>query len=223
MGADAKKVTVSGYKYQVGTTNDVYYLTDVTPVNLYQGPEYVLKRVTEDNTFDIFKYLGKETTGVDGNATNYVVDPHTQQKGVKDLTALYTHSYDNTVTLAPGDTRLSAVTKVEETRDGCYKDRISTTDYVFRKLTYARENTIVAGTSKQKYATEADARAVNKTFEYFIRHVDPNNSNSDALIMKYGIVRNHVYQVAISGVSSLGIILIEVRSWIPKEAPDIYL
>lgn len=41
--------------------------------------------------------------------------------------------------------------------------------------------------------------------------------------MKYGIVRNHVYQVAVSGVSSLGIILIEVRSWIPKEAPDIYL
>ena len=64
---------------------------------------------------------------------------------------------------------------------------------------------------------------MNKTFEYFIRHVDPNNSNSDALIMKYGIVRNHVYQVAVSGVSSLGIILIEVRSWIPKEAPDIYL
>ena len=78
--ADAKTVTVRGYKYQVGTTNDVYYLTDVTPVNLYQGPEYVLKRVTEDNTFDIFKYLGKETTGVDGNATNYVVDPNTQQK-----------------------------------------------------------------------------------------------------------------------------------------------
>ena len=83
-GADARKVTVRGYKYQVGTTNDVFYLTDVTPVNLYQGPEYVLKRVTEDNTFDIFKYLGKETTGVDGNATNYVVDPHTQQKGVTD-------------------------------------------------------------------------------------------------------------------------------------------
>ena len=235
-GADARKVTISGYKYQVGTTNDVYYLTNVTPVNLYKGPEYVLKRVTEDNTFDIFKYLGKETTGVDGNATNYVVDPNTQQKGAKDLTALYTPSYDNTVTLAPGDANLSAVTQVEETLDGCYKDRISTTDYVFRKLTYARENTIVMGTSKQKYATgllftgyyvknanEAGARAVNKTFEYFIRHVDPNNSNSDALIMKYGIVRNHVYQVAISGVSSLGIILIEVRSWIPKEAPDIYL
>ena len=235
-GADANTVTVSGYKYQVGTTNDVYYLTDVTPVNLYQGPEYVLKRVTEDNTFDIFKYLGKETTGVDGNATNYVVDPNTQQKGSTDLTTLYASSYNGTVTLAPGDTRLSAVTKLEETLDGCYKDRISTTDYVFRKLTYARENTIVMGTSKQKYATgllftgyyvknanEADARAVNKTFEYFIRHVDPNNSNSDALIMKYGIVRNHVYQVAVSGVSSLGIILIEVRSWIPKEAPDIYL
>lgn len=89
----------------------------------------------------------------------------------------------------------------------------------------------MVGADKEKYVTgllftgyyhkAGEPQAVRKTYVYYIRHNDPNNSNSDALAMKYGVVRNHVYQVRIKGVNSLGLIMLQVRDWIPLVAPEI--
>ena len=56
-----------------------------------------------------------------------------------------------------------------------------------------------------------------------MRHADPNNSNSNSLAMKYGIVRNNVYRVSIERVTSLGVIMIEAQDWITVELPDIQM
>lgn len=125
---------------------------------------------------------------------------------------------------------LNKITQITNGVPNCYTD--ATDRLTYKRLVYAKENTITIGANKKAYVTgllftgyykKAGEAAVQKTYEYFIRHTDPYNSNSDALAMKYGIVRNHVYQVRINSVSSMGLILIQVRDWIPIVAPDIDL
>ena len=41
--------------------------------------------------------------------------------------------------------------------------------------------------------------------------------------MKYGIVRNNVYRVYVNSVTSLGLILIEVKDWISITLPEIQM
>lgn len=227
--------TLEAYKYTIGTAPnaDYFYLTGVTPINLLNSSEYVLKRVTEDKTFNTIQYLGKELLSSDGNAANYVVDPYMQHKSqTSNAVALsYTNSYeDMKAQFAACNSGDNQVTEIVNTAPNCYTD--ATDGLTYKKLVYAKENTITQGTNKEAYVTgllftgyykKSGEAAVQKTYEYFIRHTDPYNSNSDALAMKYGIVRNHVYQVRINGISSLGLILIQVRDWIPIVAPDIDL
>lgn len=227
--------TIEGYKYTIGTepNADYFYLTGVTPINLLSSNEYVLKRVTEDNTFNSIQYLGKELLSSNGNAANYVVDPYIlQKKASSDAIGLsYTNSYEEMrANFAACNSGLNKITQITDGTTNCYTD--ATDGLTYKKLVYAKENTITAGTNKEAYVTgllfsgyykKAGEAAVQKTYEYFIRHTDPYNSNSDALTMKYGIVRNHVYQVCINSVSSMGLILIQVRDWIPIVAPDIDL
>lgn len=227
--------TLEAYKYTIGTAPnaDYFYLTGVTPINLLNSSEYVLKRVTEDNTFNTIQYLGKELLSSNGNAANYVVDPYMQHKSLSGnaVALTYTNSYNDMVrqfsACNSGDNK---VTEIVNTAPNCYTD--ATDGLTYKKIVYAKENTITQGANKEDYVTgllftgyykKAGETAVPKTYEYFIRHTDPYNSNSDALIMKYGIVRNHVYQVRINGVSSMGLIMIQVRDWIPIVAPDIDL
>lgn len=228
--------TIEGYKYTIGTepNADYFYLTGVTPINLMAGNEYVLKRVTEDNTFNTIQYLGKELLSSNGNAANYVVDPYIHQKSssADALGLSYTNSYEEMMpNFAACNSGLNKITQIVDGATNCYTDAADGLTY--KKLVYAKENTITAGANKEAYVTgllfsgyykkSGEVAAVPKTYEYFIRHTDPYNSNSDALTMKYGIVRNHVYQVRINGVSSMGLILIQVRDWIPIVAPDIDL
>lgn len=230
-------ISIDGYQYTIGNAAnpDYFYLTGVTPINLNQSGEYVLKRVTEDKTFNTINYLGQEQLGADGNASNYVVDPLTLRKGAMAgivTTMRYANSYaDMMANFAACNQGTNKVSQQVADAAGCYTD--ATDHLVYKKLTYAQENTIIAGANKQNYVTgllftgyylkAGETKAVRKTYEYFIRHTDPSNTNSDALAMKYGIVRNHVYQMRINGVSSSGLILIQVRDWIPLVAPDIDL
>ena len=226
--------TIQGYRYAIGTAPiiDYFYLTGVTPINLNTSGEYVLKRVTEDKTFNTTLYLGTEQLGTDGISTNYVIDPNTQCKGT--LTGTKTLRYDNgyanmVANFDACNQGTNQVTQLQTGATDCYTD--ATDHLVYKKLTYAQENTIVVGADKEKYVTgllftgyyhkAGELQAVRKTYVYYIRHNDPNNSNSDALAMKYGVVRNHVYQVRIKGVNSLGLIMLQVRDWIPLVAPEI--
>lgn len=226
---------LEGYKYTIGTepNADYFYLTGVTPINLLNSEEYVLKRVTEDKTFNTIQYLGKELLSSDGNAANYVVDPYILQKSPSSnaLGLSYTNRYEEMKSsFAACNSGLNKITQITNGAPNCYTD--ATDNLTYKRLVYAKENTITIGANKKAYVTgllftgyykKAGEAAVQKTYEYFIRHTDPYNSNSDALAMKYGIVRNHVYQVRINSVSSMGLILIQVRDWIPIVAPDIDL
>ena len=99
--------------------------------------------------------------------------------------------------------------------------------------TYARENTISYNAPKAFYATalrlkgfylkQGTSTYTEKTYTYYIRHADPNNTNAEAVPMKYGIVRNNVYRISINRVNSLGVMVIETKDWITKELPPIYM
>ena len=82
-----------GYEYKVWrasdtntpTSSDRFVLTAVTPFNLYNGDEYLFKRINDGGAI---KYLGDENTG------SYVIDPKTKDKTLVQTSPLY---YDNTL------------------------------------------------------------------------------------------------------------------------------
>lgn len=233
----AGNITKNCFEYVVvddqdKATNDRFYLTSVTPINLGNNTEYMLKRVSTDRTLtNGVTYLGAEQTGADKNASNYVVDPFTSIKtsGTNDLLLSYLNPYAAWIDDFEANNTSYPVSPVADGLEHCYTDN----SLVYRKLCYAQENTIPMGANKQKYVTgliftgyylkEGATQAIEKTYVYFIRHTDPTGSSSDALLMKYGIVRNCLYQVNVSKVTSLGVIVLEVRDWVPIVAPDIDL
>ena len=112
---------------------------------------------------------------------------------------------------------------------------------IYYVLTYARENTIFTGSPKESYATgiridgyygkktgeDAGGNPIyswtSKSYYHYIRHADPHDTNAEAVPMKYGIVRNNVYRVYVNSVTSLGLILIEVKDWISITLPEIQM
>ena len=98
------------------------------------------------------------------------------------------------------------------------------------------ENTQRSDSPKERFATGiiikgyyakkgvgGDYTYAAKNYVYYVRHSDPSNSNSDALVMKYGIVRNNVYRIYINKVSPTGLILIETMNWLNVRADEIYM
>lgn len=235
---------VNAYEYGVeGTTDDLFYLTSVVPVNLYNGNEYLIKRASRDDNPQN-NQLRDYLTGETGN-TNYVLDPLT-------LGTKTTAMYDNPLTdWYSGDnlakikecTNAYPVTLYDETKPTlCYEvtenDEGTSVRRKYQVLAYTKENTILAGTPKEKFVTglvfsgyykrvekEADGTEriiwVPKSYVYYIRHNDPFNTSAEAVPMKYGIVRNHIYRIRIKGVNNLGIIFIEVVDWRLIKAPEI--
>lgn len=235
---------VNAYEYQVeGTTDDLFYLTSVVPVNLYNGNEYLIKRASRDDN-PLNNQQRDYLTGETGN-TNYVLDPLT-------LGTKTTAMYDNPLTdWYMGDnlakikecTSAYPVTKYDETKPTLFyeiteNDNGTSVKQKYQVLAYTKENTILAGMSKEKYVTglvfsgyykrveknAGNAESVTwvpKSYVYYIRHNDPFNTSAEAVPMKYGIVRNHIYRIRLKSVSNLGIIFIEVVDWRLIKAPEI--
>lgn len=216
------------FEYQVlqeGTTNpngDYFYLTSVQPINLWTNKTYLIKRVSDIKWADEnhLIYLGDETTNALGEATRYVVSPDFFQR-TESKKSQFTDSYAEGTASAP--------------KEGTFKDP---DDYNLKYyiLTYARENTISYNAPVASYATALRLKGfykkktgtdtytyTEKTYTYYIRHADPNNTNAEAVPMKYGIVRNNVYRISINRVNSLGVMIIETKDWITKELPPIYM
>lgn len=242
---DASPFTINAYEYPIGdgNNNDRFYLTAVTPVNLYDGDEYLLKRVSYDDnplTNTRLSYLISET----GN-TNYVLDPNTLngKNGTEPPAGMYTNPLAGWfgVDKIADCTEKYPVKKYEEGNNLFYKvtednGNHTGTTVPYWILSYAKENTTLKGTAKDQYVTglvfsgyyakynpEAPESPtwIPKSYVYYIRHNDPTNSTVEALPMKYGIVRNHIYRIRLKSVSNLGLILIQVRDWIPVNAPEI--
>lgn len=243
IGAEGNPV-VNAYEYQVeDAPDDLFYLTSVVPVNLYNGNEYLIKRASRDNNPQS-NQLRDYLTGETGN-TNYVLDPLTL--GTK-TTAMYDnpladwYSVDNLERIKKC-TSAYPVTRYDETKPTlCYEvtdnDNGTSVKRKYQVLAYTKENTILAGSPKEKFVTglvfsgyykrvEKEANDtesvtwVPKAYVYYIRHNDPFNTSAENVPMKYGIVRNHIYRIRLKGVNNLGIIFIEVVDWRLIKAPEI--
>ena len=76
--------TREGYEYSVKDSEDKFVLTDITPFNLYNGDEYLFKRITDKN-YDYTSevpviYLGKERETANPGDLNYVLSPYIGSK-----------------------------------------------------------------------------------------------------------------------------------------------
>ncbi len=221
--ADGSSQSVTGYTYTVKDassyvdTNDRFILTSVTPFNLAESGTRLLKCVSNYYDGTGLNYLGKETTdNITGNASNYVLDPWTTQKG---LTAVSELTYQNPYADAlSGNLTEQAVKATDATNT--YKGN----NYYI--LTYANENTLTPSSLRSLFATgimvkgyygtynatTKTTRYSAKTYYYGIRHADPNNTAGN-VPMKYGIVRNNIYRLYINRITSLGIIMLNVQQW----------
>lgn len=229
---DGSSVTATGYTYNVRSVTDnaengdKFILTSVTSFNLLQSGTRLLKCVSADyDGSSPLSFMGKETKdAATGMATNYVLDPWTTQKQSAAVTGL---SYSNTYDEAQSGTLAEDAVRPVDTS-------ISYDGNNYYILAYAHENTVTPQSRKTLFATgimlsgyygkknaDGSLTYTPKTYYYYIRHADPNNSGSDNIPMKYGIVRNNIYRLHINRVTSMGIILIEVSDWTPIIVPDI--
>lgn len=223
------------YEYQVlqeGTTKtngDLFYLTSVQPINLWKNKTYLIKRVSDIKWADEnhLIYLGNETTNALGEASRYVLSPYFFQRNAANAETFRNNSYTDGTASAPKEGVLI------DPDDAKLPDDEKLKYYI---LTYARENTISYNAPVASYATALRLKGIykkktgtdtytytEKTYTYYIRHADPNNTNAEAVPMKYGIVRNNVYRISINRVNSLGVMIIETKDWITKELPPIYM
>jgi hypothetical protein len=234
-----------GYKYLLGQTeNDGFYVvTKVTPFNLYNEQEYLFKRVVSgwDATNSTVEYLGNETL------TNYVADPKTTAK----TNATPTPSYLSTMAelLSLTDNPYTQVMADVHTTNAITDDA----GFNNIIIAYPRENTLLPTSLLKTYATgiafEAQyysystATPQKKVFYHYLRHQGENTDGSaykaqpltaEALAaddkvcgsspaMNFGIVRNNIYRVEITGFNEVMELKIKVKKWDKFTHEVIYL
>lgn len=215
-----------GYEYTVKKPNgddsaDRFVLTRITPFNLNNGDEYMLKRTNDANP-----YLANETT------SNWVVDPNTSGKNgsahpnylvskLDDVVTTFTNDY--TVTMEEKHTSAWSINERE--------------NFI---VAYTKENTLRsdATTPLYYYATglafegyyyaEGESQGVPRVYYYFIRHQGesndayntwtPENINDakttmcpSTPAMNFGIVRNNIYRISIETITEDA--KIKVKMW----------
>lgn len=216
----------NGYKYNLGLTdNDGFcVITKVIPFNIYNGQEYLFKRVRNNWTDETpaITYLGDEST------TNYVVDPKTANKDnsnteqpvylnpIAEMSSIYTQTMSS---LSDGQTFID---------DNGYNNVI---------IAYPKENTLMPSSYLKKYATgiafeakyyaSASATPVTRFYYHYLRHQgelstgdyqahqwdDLSDTEYCSLPMNYGVVRNNIYRISVK-VNQQGLqFFIKVKKW----------
>ena len=228
------KSEYGGYKYNLGTSdNDGFYVvTSVTPFNLYNENEYLFKRVQNNwSAESVTTYLGDETESVGETAGNYVVDPKTN---LKDNDDSHTLSY-----LSPIAQNMTNAYTVAMNSENISGQRYFIGNYHNIIIAYAKENTLMPSSYLKKYATgiafeakyyaNASATPVTHVFYHYLRHQgekasgsyqakewlglnDTEVSNTN-VSMNYGVVRNNIYRVEISGFTDRMQLKIKVKKW----------
>ena len=251
----------AGYVYRPWKTTDMespssadrFVVTRITPFNLNNGTEYLLKR-----TNDVAKYLASET----GN--NYVIDPTTSTKtetatpstfvnalsGIAALADLSTNAYSHSVA------DMHAQIGTGKTGGFSYSDGGTTAEDII--ICYPMENTLPDESPLYYYATglaiEGDyyignnktdlSKREHRIYFCYIRHQGESAASYDALLpselsnsvktssdkpMNFGIVRNNIYRISIDKVLEKTEeapklkIKIEEEKWRHVEHPSIYI
>lgn len=235
-GATTYDATLGGYKYT--SSSDLYVVTKVTPFNLYNEDENLFKRVRSDWTdTGTTTWLGDETT------SNYVVDPNTANKD-----NIQTFRYLSPIAATLSDDYGQAMNKTFS-NEQLYK--IGNDDNII--IAYPKENTLMPTSHLKKYATGiafhvdyyvgGTGAPQHRVYYHYLRHQgefttgsyqarqwnelsdEESSSSHDPIVpMNYGIVRNNIYRVEISGFTDEGIDLkIKVKKWDKYEHATIYM
>ena len=209
--------TDKGYYYNVMDGTNViggFKLESVTPSKVMTSGEYLIKRVSSDNTLTSITYYGEEEMNSTPKAsTNYVVCPWTKVRTGLTLSnaegpaSLY--NVKNTTSTSTKDPSYILDYVMENTTTDNKED--NSTGLIFKGKYY--ESSEWDATKKQP---KAGATETEKEYTYTLRHSDPSGSGTTADPMHFGVVRNNIYQVKVDGVEgkSKGIKLtIHVRKW----------
>lgn len=227
-----KDYTTPGYVYTATNKTDKFVLTHVTPFNLYNAEEYLLKRTNDTRT----PYLDKETT------TNYVVDPEWGNKTTDEAAdaAYYANPLSALVVdeTSKTDYRQDAMSlhnnaaqKAPFTDDGGHENFI---------LCYPKENTLKAESPLYYYATglciegyyykAGKDEPEHRVYYGYLRHqgenegdgtytivakdgLDKEATGKENVAMNFGVVRNNIYRISIE----------EVKGSTEEEKPSIKL
>lgn len=231
-----------GFEYSVGSTGDKFVVTRVIPFNLYDGTEYLFKRVVDAWPTTATTYFGDETT------TNYVADPSTSTKDNISTMPEYRSPIDADMTTS---TYLQ-VMATARTTDGAHFTDASGYENII--IAYPKENTLMPESQLMKYATglafvggyynngnTGTTPDETRTYYHFLRHQGENSTGvyqakkwseitdvdvcGTAKAMNFGIVRNNIYRVDIEGFTPSGGIMlkIKVKKWDKFEHKPIYL
>ena len=224
--ANDSRYTVPGYEYTVkkpdgSASADRFVLTRITPFNLNNGGEYMLKRTNDDTN----PYLANETT------TNWVVDPNTSGKNGSAHPSYLVSKLNDVVTTFENTFTVTMANLYEKT-DKTGEDTLI--------VAYTKENTLRsdATTPLYYYATglafegyyyaAGETQGVPRVYYYFIRHQGesnaayntwtPDNINDtkttvcpSSTAMNFGIVRNNIYRISIETITEDA--RIKVKMW----------
>ena len=247
----AENPTVKGYQYGV-SGGGKFVITDVVPFNLYNGEEYLFKRVCADWTTltPSVSYLADETT------SNYVVDPKTASKLADNTPDYYVSTLAAAADMSTSVYKQNMATAKANTAQ-TYK--LSSSDNII--IAYPKENTLLPTSPLKKYATGlafigkfyaiGSTTAEDRTYYTYLRHQGEGNESYKAWqwnelgddwtqqkygpapttgsytagpAMNFGIVRNNIYRVSVESITDEGIkLLIKVKHWDRFEHTPIYM
>jgi len=230
-------------------SEDRFVLTSITPFNLNNGSEYLLKHLSDG--------ILKPETGLGATTANYVLDPLTAEKTAESNTAF---SYYNALsgTIANPCTVESLHGQVGEGLTGGFTytegtgaSAVSAEDVI---ICYPKENTLPISAPLNLYATgliiEGDyytnddvSQKQHCVYYTYIRHQGEKTEAYDALIsgelnktnsatdaMNFGIVRNNIYRVYVDKVMKKTVteepkvtLKIKVKKWDKFEHAPIYM
>ncbi|MEH2795158.1 fimbrial protein [Segatella copri] len=204
--------TDKGYYYNVMDGTNVvggFKLESVTPTKVMTKGEYLIKRVSSDNTLASITYYGKEEMDPTTKAsTNYVVCPWTKVRtGLTLSNAEGPISY-NVQKVASSESYILDYVMENTTTNN--KEDYST-GLIFKGKYYESSEW-----DAKNHRPIAGAKGTDKEYTYTLRHSDPSGSGTTADPMHFGVVRNNIYQVKVDGVEgkSKGIKLtIHVIPW----------
>lgn len=239
--------TVQGYEYNV-SDGYKFVITDVVPFNLYDGEEYLFKRVQSNwETGFTTTYLGDETT------SNYVVDPRTASKSTANTPVYYVSSLAADMSASPYKQNMATARA-----NSAQTYPLSGSENII--IAYPKENTLLPTSPLKKYATglafigkyyrtssTTDAEAETRTYYTYLRHqgeqaegsykafqfgqlndewtqANYNGATTSGPPMNFGIVRNNIYRVSVESITDEGIkLLIKVKHWDRFEHTPIYM
>ena len=188
--------TDKGYYYNVMDGTNVvggFKLESVTPTKVMTKGEYLIKRVSSDNTLASITYYGKEEMDPTTKAsTNYVVCPWTKVRtGLTLSNAEGPISY-NVQKVASSESYILDYVMENTTTNN--KEDYST-GLIFKGKYYESSEW-----DAKNHRPIAGAKGTDKEYTYTLRHSDPSGSGTTADPMHFGVVRNNIYQVKVDGV-----------------------